>query len=99
MERLTERIDGYIKIKGCKSRYPLEERKGAPATNAIVRLAAYEDSGLMPCDISKFTIPSLWIEDTFESTITCPFCYAKWSMIDNCTEMFAHCPNCGARLE
>lgn len=99
MERLTERIDGYIKIKGCKSHYPLEERKGAPATNAIVRLAKYEDTGLMPNEVARFVVAEKWIEDTFESTITCPVCRAKWSAIDNCTETFAHCPNCGARLE
>lgn len=99
MERLTERIDGYIKIKGCKSYYPTEERKGAPASNAIVRLAKYEDTGLMPDKITKFVVAGKWIEDTLESTIACPVCYAKWGMIDNCTETFAHCPNCGVRLE
>lgn len=49
MERLTEYVDGkYIRIKGTKSLYPKEERDGAPLSNAIARLAAYEESGLEP---------------------------------------------------
>lgn len=53
MERLTKRIGEYIEIIGCKSLYPTEERKRAPATSAIVRLAAYEDSGLTPDEVSE----------------------------------------------
>lgn len=45
MERLTERwCAGGIRIKGCSTLYADKERKGAPASNAIVRLAAYEDA-------------------------------------------------------
>lgn len=52
MERLTEHYgDRYIRIKGCNSFYPREERKSAPASNAVIRLAAYEDKGLAPQDI------------------------------------------------
>lgn len=43
MERLTERKDGYIKVKGCTTLYGDTERKGALLANAIVRLAEYED--------------------------------------------------------
>lgn len=54
MERLTEHTDdGYIAIKGCASVYPAQERKRAPATSAIVRLAAYEDSGLTPEEVAE----------------------------------------------
>lgn len=59
--RLTEiiRVKGkeYVNIKGTKGIYPNAERKGAPASNAIVRLAAYEDAeeqGLLvrlPCKV------------------------------------------------
>lgn len=46
--RLTEiiKINGkeYVNIKGTKGVYANAERKGAPASNAIVRLAAYEDA-------------------------------------------------------
>lgn len=52
MERLTERKRKYIEIKGCKSLYPNEERKTAPASNVVVRLAAYEDTDLTPEEIS-----------------------------------------------
>ena len=52
MERLTEHYgDRYIRIKGCNSFYPREERKSAPASNAVVRLAAYEDTELSPEEI------------------------------------------------
>lgn len=54
MERLTEHwCDGMIRIKGCSTAYSDKERKGAPATNAIVRLAAYEDTGLTPEEIAE----------------------------------------------
>lgn len=54
MERLTEHYgDRYIRIKGCTSFYPREERKSAPASNAVVRLAAYEDTGLTPEEIER----------------------------------------------
>lgn len=59
--RLTEiiRVNGkeYVGIKGTKGVYANAERKGAPASNAIVRLAAYEDAeeqGLLvrlPCKV------------------------------------------------
>lgn len=51
MERLTERCAGVIKINGCSTLYYDAERKDAPAANAIVRLAAYEDTGLEPEEI------------------------------------------------
>lgn len=59
--RLTEiiKVNGkeYVNIKGTKGIYANAERKGAPASNAIVRLAAYEDAeeqGLLvrlPCKV------------------------------------------------
>ena len=51
MERLTERYENYIRIKGCKTTYDNSERKGALMSNAIVRLAAYEDIGRTPDEI------------------------------------------------
>ena len=54
MEKLTEYVDGkYIRIKGTKSLYPKNERDGAPLSNAIARLAAYEDTGLEPEEIER----------------------------------------------
>lgn len=53
MERLTEIVEGkYIRIKGCKSVFDNKERKGAYMANAIVRLAAYEDTGKTPEEIN-----------------------------------------------
>lgn len=51
MERLTERYENHIRIKGCKTVFDCAERKGAPMSNAIVRLAAYEDIGRTPDEI------------------------------------------------
>lgn len=49
MERLTERIHSrYIKIKGCAKWYYDNPRKGANLSNAIARLAEYEDTELTP---------------------------------------------------
>lgn len=48
MERLTERIRGCIKIKGCTTVYGDKMRKGAYMSSAIVRLSEYEDTGLSP---------------------------------------------------
>ena len=54
MEKLTEYVDGkYIRIKGTKSLYERYERDGAPLSNAIVRLAAYEETGLEPEDMKR----------------------------------------------
>lgn len=53
MERLTKHEGGYIVINGCASVYPSQERKRAPMTSAIVRLSAYEDSGLTPEEVAE----------------------------------------------
>lgn len=55
LERLTERwSESTVKLKGCSNVYANVERKRAHIQNAIVRLAAYEDSGLMPDEIAVF---------------------------------------------
>lgn len=51
MERLTQRIDGYLNIWGRTALYEAVERPGAYLNNAIVRLAAYEDTGLTPEEV------------------------------------------------
>lgn len=54
MEKLTEYVDGkYIRIKGTKSLYPKNERDGAPLSNAIARLAAYEETRLEPEELAQ----------------------------------------------
>lgn len=63
IERLTDYFgEKYICIKGCKSLYENAERKGAPASNAIVRLAAYEDTGWSPEEI-KAMAPAATLRD------------------------------------
>lgn len=46
MRRLTERKGDGIIVLGCKSIFPAIKRKGAYLSNAILRLAEYEDTGL-----------------------------------------------------
>lgn len=48
MERLTNHYGNMVGIIGCSTVYPNEERKRANLQTAIVRLAAYEDTGLEP---------------------------------------------------
>ena len=45
MERLTERVGGYVHINVCSTLYSDKERKRDYLYNAIVRLAEYEDLG------------------------------------------------------
>ena len=60
MEKLTEYVDGkYIRIKGTKSLYPKNERDGAPLSNAIARLAAYEETGLEPEAVEHLKLASM----------------------------------------
>ena len=60
MEKLTEYVDGkYIRIKGTKSLYPKNERDGAPLSNAIARLAAYEETGLEPEAVEYLKLASM----------------------------------------
>lgn len=54
MERLTERIDGWVMRKGCHG--PCRTCPGAECTDlypVIDRLAAYEDTGLTPEEIEE----------------------------------------------
>jgi len=37
--------------------------------------------------------------DYFTDDIACPKCLSKFSVIDNETERFKYCPNCGAKME
>lgn len=57
MERLTKRVGKYVEIIGCKSLYDSEERKSAPASSAIARLAKYEDTGLEPEEVHALISP------------------------------------------
>lgn len=55
-----------------------------------------EDWELMEKLVDKET-PDKWNECFGE--IICPICGKHWNIIDNCTETFKHCPNCGKKLD
>lgn len=38
-----------------------------------------------------------WIEDG--DYIICPACRKRWNIMDNDTETFRRCPNCGAKMD
>ena len=42
-----------------------------------------------------------WIQQPrpYEDWIECSVCGANFNLIDNCTEKFNHCPNCGAKMK
>ena len=40
-----------------------------------------------------------WVEDTAYDMIACTECGHAWNIIDNCTETFNFCPNCGAIMD
>ena len=40
-----------------------------------------------------------WVEDTKTDMIACTECGHAWNIIDNCTETFNYCPNCGAKMD
>lgn len=54
MERLTERIGRTVRVKGCRTHHIASELPKQYTRNAIVRLAAYEDSGLTPEEVAEF---------------------------------------------
>lgn len=54
---MTEHFGNSVFVKGCKTLYANQERKSAPASNAIVRLCTYEDTGLSPEEIKALIKP------------------------------------------
>ena len=40
-----------------------------------------------------------WYEVQYIDKIACSVCGQHWSIIDNCTETFNYCPNCGAKMD
>lgn len=39
-----------------------------------------------------------WVECPYDNKIKCPNCMTEFNTIDNCTETFNYCPNCGQML-
>lgn len=113
MDRLTERYGRYIRIKGNTSLYLNEERKSAPLQSAIVRLATYEDTGLMPEEIAALVKaqddgrvvvlddprkPLVWGDDNHD-TCLCPECGKDLMGIPYIDRMVLQCPVCGQYLD
>ena len=101
MDRLTVRDCFGIRIKGCRTYYGDEERKRAYASNAVVRLAKYEDSGLTPQEVMGLKTKQLrgrWIEKPFllGTSNFCSLCGENYGMPHG---KFNYCPNCGAKMD
>lgn len=80
MERLTERwCKGMVRIKGCSTGYPDKERKGAPAANAIVHLADYEDTGMTPKQVRLISNVLQEVGETYN----CWFDYVVNCVLEN----------------
>lgn len=41
--------------------------------------------------------PGRWVEH--DDDMECSECGETWNYVDNCTETFVYCPNCGAKME
>ena len=35
----------------------------------------------------------------YEDECECTLCHSRWNYVDNCTETFKYCPNCGAKMD
>lgn len=79
MERLTQRIDGYLNIWGRTALYEAVERPGAYLNNAIVRLAAYEDTGLTPEEVKLIANALREVGETYN----CWFNYVAQCVIEH----------------
>lgn len=71
MERLTERLGNSVILNGCRTQYAASELPGQYTRNAIVRLSAYEDSGLTPEEVAE--LKTLWDMYGGEEGITAAF--------------------------
>lgn len=43
-----------------------------------------------------------WEQSEFDlamDRVVCSHCKKEWNVIDNCTETFNYCPNCGAKMD
>lgn len=42
-----------------------------------------------------------WVQQPrpYEDEIVCSVCGANFNVLDNCTEKFDYCPNCGAKMK
>ena len=80
---LTALVD-YLVAKG------VTVQKWTPVTDGMPEL--------IPCDAVE-VVHGRWVEDTAYCNIACTECGHMWNIIDNCTETFNYCPNCGAKMD
>ena len=52
-----------------------------------------------PTEDAVEVVHGRWIEDVATDMIACTECGHAWNIIDNCTETFNYCPNCGAKMD
>ena len=52
---------------------------------------------LYPTIEAEPVVHGRWAEDLED--IICSECGCSWNLIDNCTETFNYCPNCGAKMD
>lgn len=109
MDRLTIILGSGVRIKGCRTYYPRKEEKTAYKQNAIVRLAAYEDTSLTPEEVSSFFTHARWKKD--RDTIMCSNCgfgmfrNGYFFMNGQCFSANdgkytpKYCPDCGAKMD
>lgn len=63
--------------------------------NDYPNIEMYGDICVLKELVEKET-PDKWNE--YFEEIICPICGQHWNVIDNCTETFKYCPNCGKKL-
>lgn len=85
-----EKYEGYIKAYEIIQDLPTAE----PKTGHWIEDAKtyYEELIKKGLGVDEYT-------PYFTDDIACSECLAKYSVLDNETHFFKHCPNCGAKME
>ncbi len=60
--------------------------------------ADYKNIERLPTVDAVEVVHGEWVDDTSFENIVCTECGHMWNTIDNCTETFNYCPNCGADM-
>lgn len=73
----------------------------ANCTSKISKVGAIADMVMLiseaPTIEAEPVVHGRWAEDLED--IICSECGCSWNLIDNCTETFNYCPNCGAKMD
>lgn len=81
--------EGYVELLEIKERYEKERKRGRWIEDAETYYTAINEKGGGVDENTPY----------FTDDIACSECLAKFSVIDNETERFKFCPNCGAKME